>query len=100
LIDELHQDIELGSNELIRLVAAADGLELTTDGSKNTRHFSNTLFNIMRGGIFDLNYTIDKSDFAKYLEAANKELFQKKSNALNPLQEPIPVGGITGAIKS
>jgi hypothetical protein len=100
LINELHQDIELGSNELIRLVAAADGLELTADGSKNTRHFSNTLFNIMRGGIFDLNYTIDKSDFAKYLEAANKELFQKKSNVLNPLQEQFQLGELQELLKA
>ncbi|MDA8763028.1 hypothetical protein N9M92_02245 [Flavobacteriaceae bacterium] len=87
LIEKLHHDINLGSDELIRLVAAADGLQLTADGPKNTRHFSNTLFNIMRGGIFDLNYTIEKGDFSQYLEAANKKLFQKKSSVLNQLDE-------------
>jgi hypothetical protein len=87
LINELNHDIDFGSDELIRLVAAADGLQLSADGPKNTRHFSNTLFNIMRGGIFDFNFTIEKADFIQYLETANKELFLKKSNTLNQLED-------------
>ena len=87
LVNELNQDIQYGSEELIRLVAAADGLQLTANGSKNTRHFSNTLFNIMRGGIFDYNYTINKDDFSKYLFGANKELHQKKLDLLGQLEE-------------
>ena len=87
LVNELNQDIQYGSEELIRLVAAADGLQLTANGSKNTRHFSNTLFNIMRGGIFDYNYTINKDDFSKYLFGANKKLHQKKLDFLGQLEE-------------
>ena len=87
LSESLNQDIVLGSEELIRLVAAADGLQITADGPRNTRHFSNTLFNIMRGGIFDFNYTIEKSHFSKYLAAANKELYQNKIEGLKQLDE-------------
>ena len=87
LVNELNQDIQYGSEGLVRLVAAADGLQLTANGSKNTRHFSNTLFNIMRGGIFDYNYTINKDDFSKYLFGANKELHQKKLDLLGQLEE-------------
>ena len=87
LVNKLNQDIHFGSEELIRLVAAADGLQLTADGPRNTRHFSNTLFNIMRGGIFDYNYTLEKADFSKYLFGANKELHQKKSNLIDQLEE-------------
>ena len=87
LFNDLNQDIEYGSQELLRLVAASDGLQMTGDGLRNTRHFSNTLFNIMRGGIFDFNYTIEKTDLAKYLFGANKELYFKKINFLNQLNE-------------
>ncbi|MEC9195840.1 MAG: hypothetical protein VYD13_04535 [Bacteroidota bacterium] len=87
LVNELNQDIQYGSEGLVRLVAAADGLQLTANGSRNTRHFSNTLFNIMRGGIFDYNYTINKDDFSKYLFGANKELHQKKIDLLGQLEE-------------
>ena len=87
LVNELNQDIQYGSEGLVRLVAAADGLQLTANGSRNTRHFSNTLFNIMRGGIFDYNYTINKDDFSKYLFGANKKLHQKKLDFLGQLEE-------------
>ena len=94
LDEELHKDIHFGSEELIRLVAAADGLQLTANGPRNTRHFSNTLFNIMRGGIFDFNYTIEKSDFLKYLAGANKEHYQNKSDVLAQLEDEFDLGTI------
>jgi hypothetical protein len=52
----VQEDIELGSKKLMELNAASDGVQLTADKLMNTRHFSNTLFNIMRGGIFDDGY--------------------------------------------
>ena len=53
----------------------------------NTRHFANTLFNIMRGGIFDDGYEMEKWDFIKYLEKANKKVFKKKGALLEALTE-------------
>ncbi len=61
---------------------ASDGMQLTADKLRNTRHFSNTLFNIMRGGIFDDGYQIEKWDFVKYIENANKKVFKKKEDLL------------------
>lgn len=52
LIDE---EVENGTQNLIKLVASADGLQSTDDNLKDARHYSNVLFNIMRGGIFDDN---------------------------------------------
>jgi hypothetical protein len=51
----IKENIESGTKQLIQLNAGADGLQLTADGLKDTRHFFNGLFNIMRGGIFDNN---------------------------------------------
>ncbi len=79
LVDE---DIELGTKQLVDLNAAADGLQLTADTLRNTRHFANTLFNIMRGGIFDNNYQIEKADFVKYISKANKKVFKKKEDLI------------------
>ncbi|MEL4455802.1 hypothetical protein [Lutimonas vermicola] len=83
----VQEDIELGSRNLLELNAAADGVQLTADKLMNTRHFSNTLFNIMRGGIFDDGYKIEKWDFVKYLEVANKKVFKKKEELLHNLPE-------------
>lgn len=83
----INQDIEAGTQELLQLVGAADGLQLTNDRRGNVRHFANTMFNIMRGGIFDDNYTIDKSDFLAYFQKANKEVFGEKKVALSAFEE-------------
>ncbi len=83
----VQEDIELGSKKLLELNAASDGIQLTADQLMNTRHFSNTLFNIMRGGIFDDGYQIEKWDFVDYIEVANKKIFKKKEELLENLPE-------------
>jgi len=81
------QDIEQGTQRLISLNAAADALQLSKDRLRDTRHFSNSLFNIMRGGIFDANYQIEQQDFAKYIAQANKEVAAACSEILEKLPE-------------
>lgn len=85
LFNVVQHDIELGTKRLLELNAASDGIQLTADKLRNMRHFSNTLFNIMRGGIFDDNYQIEKSDFIKYIEKANKKVHKKKEYLLTQL---------------
>ncbi|GAA4811019.1 hypothetical protein [Litoribaculum gwangyangense] len=87
LFEIVQTDINTGTRRLINLTAASDGLQFTADSLINTRHFSNTLFNIMRGGIFDDGYNIEKQDFTKYLAKANKSLFSTKEEQLNTLPE-------------
>jgi hypothetical protein len=87
IIELINQDIELGTKKLIALNASSDALQLTNDNLRDTRHFANTLFNIMRGGIFDFNYQIEKQDFLKYIEKGNKLVFQKAEKNLNQLPE-------------
>ncbi len=87
LIALVQEDIQLGSKQLLELNGAADGVQLTADKLQNTRHFANTLFNIMRGGIFDDNYQIEKSDFKKYMANANKKVYKKKVEILEQLPE-------------
>ena len=84
---QIDQDIESGTQELLQLVGAADGLQLTNDRRGNVRHFANTMFNIMRGGIFNDNYTIEKGDLLAYFQKANKEVFKEKETALSALKE-------------
>ncbi|MBL7852836.1 MAG: hypothetical protein JNL17_00445 [Cyclobacteriaceae bacterium] len=76
------QDIAEGTRKLIQLNAAADGLQFTADGLRDTRHFANVMFNIMRGGIFDNNYQIDRKDFQSYLAKANKQVAEWHARAL------------------
>jgi len=81
----VQEDVARGSRHLLKFNGAADGIQLTGDKLRNTRHFANTLFNIMRGGIFDHNYEIEKSDFLKYLQKANTALYQKEAAKLKEI---------------
>ena len=83
----VQEDIDNGTKNLINLVGAADGLQVTADTLTNTRHFANTMFNIMRGGIFDDDYNIEKIDFVKYLANANKNVFENKQEHLQSLPD-------------
>ncbi len=87
LENQISEDINLGTQNLIALNATSDGLQFTADKRKDTRHFANVLFNIMRGGIFDDNYTIEKTYFANYIAKANKVLFKNEASFLNKLPE-------------
>ncbi|MGB3607951.1 hypothetical protein [Psychroserpens sp.] len=91
LVKAIQDDIDHGSKRLIELNASADGLQLTADQQKDTRHFANTLFNIMRGGIFDDNYNIEKWDFKNYLSHANKKVFAKSEQILKELPDVFSV---------
>lgn len=86
-LEELKSSVKQGTQQLIALVGASDGLQLTSDSARNTRHFANTMFNIMRGGIFDNNYTIEKEDFSAYIENANHKVFFKRSKLINKLPQ-------------
>ncbi|MFM7856831.1 MAG: hypothetical protein ACKO96_34115, partial [Flammeovirgaceae bacterium] len=84
---KVKQDVLHGTQKLIQLGAAADGLQFTADSLRDTRHFANTMFNIMRGGIFDDNYQIEKNDFVAYLGKANKGVAERYAKVVDALSE-------------
>ncbi|MEM6515670.1 MAG: hypothetical protein AAF688_05765 [Bacteroidota bacterium] len=79
---ELQEDIDYGTKQLVMLNAGADAIQLSSDSLRDARHFSNTLFNIMRGGIFDNNYQIEKWDFKNYIKKANSKVFEEVKSKL------------------
>ncbi|WP_460218637.1 hypothetical protein [Psychroserpens sp. MEBiC05023] len=91
LTSAVQNDIDNGTRRLIELNASADGIQLTADSQRDTRHFANTLFNIMRGGIFDDNYNIETWDFKNYLQNANRNAFENATSILNELPEVFSV---------
>lgn len=80
LVKLLEQDEKLGTKKLLELVAKADGLQLTADKLSTGRHFSNVLFNIMRGGVFEDNYEVDIIDLKEYVSSINKKVFEKHAD--------------------
>lgn len=87
LNSEIEADINHGTEKLVDLNASADGLQYSSDELRDIRHFSNTMYNIMRGGIFDYNYQIERRDFKTYIKKANSHVFKKFESEINSLGE-------------
>lgn len=87
LNEKLLKDIQLGTERLIQLISSSDGIQYTADDRKNNRHFANTLFNVMRGGIFDNNYFIGKLDFISYFKKANSHTYAQFRTFLEGLPD-------------
>ncbi|MDD4969012.1 MAG: hypothetical protein PHT07_06245 [Paludibacter sp.] len=85
----LEENIAKGTATLISIVAQADGIQETDDENDNARHFSNVLFNTMRGGIYSENYTVYAADFIRHVKHFNVKVWDKNIDFLNSLPESI-----------
>jgi hypothetical protein len=100
LLNKVMDDVQLGSHNLSLLIASADGLQRSSDILVDARHRSNVLFNIMRGGVPDHNYQIEKNDFSNYLRRANNALFENSRGFLSALPEVFDVFALSKALHS
>ncbi len=89
VLAELNQDIEKNSFDLMKIVASADGLQVSGDRLSTAHHFSNVLFNTMRGGIFTENYAVEKADLLDFIGIHNKTILQEQSDFFDNLPEKI-----------
>ena len=81
----LEENITKGSDSLVSMVSQADGIQQTADQNDMARHFSNVLFNTMRGGIYRDNYVVYTVDFIQHIQLFNKKILDKYREFLNSL---------------
>jgi len=72
--DQVEHDVHSGTRRLLRLAGGADGCQLSSDALVTARHFSNTVFNIMRGGTFFNAYCLPVDDFLAFVGSWNRPL--------------------------
>lgn len=89
ILEDLEADISKGDHNLKKLVFDADGFQCTANEKVGYRHFSNTLYNIMRGGIYADGYEIDREDFKEFVGKWNKEVYTKQLDFMSGLPETI-----------
>jgi hypothetical protein len=70
----IEQDIDFSTFNLQKIVTNADGIQVSEKLNASAHHFSNVLFNIMRGGIFAHSYWIDKSDLLEFISTHQRGL--------------------------
>jgi hypothetical protein len=85
----LEDDIRKGTEALVAIVAASDGLQLSEDPLSCSRHFSNTLFNVMRGGIPHDPYLVGKADLLSFLEVHHPGISQQHARLFASLPEKV-----------
>lgn len=93
--EQILADVQKGTENLKRMVAMSDGYQATNDEICYARHYTNTLFNIMRGGIFINNYQVDKADFKLYLWQINRLLSKEYEHWLDSLPEEFSYDELT-----
>jgi hypothetical protein len=90
-------DVQHGTEELRRIVARADGLQLTARPLGCARHYSNTLFNLMRGGVFNDGYTLDTRDLLAFVKNANGDVASRHATFFRHLPRTMLYGRMVAA---
>ena len=89
LYDQVVVDVRKNKDDLRRKIGMADGIQLSNDRYGTGRHYSNVLFNIMRGGVFGEQYDINTNDFKAHIENMNRPGYARLKSALRELPSQI-----------
>lgn len=85
LLKKVLQAVEKEQKGLRARIAMADGLQLTGDKTASDHHFSNALYNCLRGGTFINGYTCDRDDFITFLKRNNRTVASLLEKQLHQL---------------
>ncbi len=96
----IEQSIQLGSDALARIMARGDSLQLTNEENVSVHHYANTLFNNLRGGVFDNQYMLSSEDFLATLRTFNIEVYLRHKQALSQLPEHIHITNMRPLIQT
>jgi hypothetical protein len=89
LSDAIERDIAMNNANLEKIVASADGLQVSKDRMCCAHHFANVMFNVMRGGIFADQYRIHSFDFIEFVSKRNCAALSKNPEFFSGLPSEI-----------
>ena len=76
---EILASVAAGSDALAKIMASADGFQVTAEEPVSEHHYANVLFNVLRGGIFDDQYNVSSRDFRRTIRLFNNPVFERNS---------------------
>lgn len=91
LTQELEADIAANQASLRRIVASADGLQLSNSPIYDAHHFANVMFNVMRGGIFADHYWVTAADFIDFVSVRNRSVLQANADFFAALPQRLQI---------
>ncbi len=92
--------IEQGSDELARIMASGDGFQITDEENVTAHHYANVLFNILRGGVFDEQYTISSRDFVGSVRLFNRGVHERNEELLEGLPNKLDFRSLLATVKN
>ncbi len=81
----VEDDVRDGTDRLRSLVGSSDGFQATADSLTTARHYSNVLFNVMRGGVFDDGYVVDREDLITFIRSFNRSIAEQYEDVFEHL---------------
>jgi len=93
------ESVNCGTDELARIVAAADGFQATNEEAVTAHHYANVLFNVLRGGIFDDQYKISTVDFVKSVRHFDMPVYRRHGALLGQLDKTMSSGDLLSAVR-
>jgi hypothetical protein len=85
LVAAVDEDVSAGSDRLRAIVGSSDGLQATGDELTSVRHYTNVLFNVMRGGVFADGYHVDRGDLRAFIDSFNRKIADESEAAFDDL---------------
>jgi hypothetical protein len=95
----IQQSIAQGDNELASILARADGFQLVNEEAVGVHHYANTLFNVLRGGIFSDQYNITKTDFVQNIKHFNVQVYARHIEFFNGLAQNVSVTDLLNQVE-
>ena len=91
LLAALEPDIEKNNENLEKIVASADGLQVSNDPLCTAHHFANVMFNVMRGGVFVNEYRVHTPDFINFVSVRNRKILFDNSEFFSGLPDEMTI---------
>ncbi len=90
-VAEISDDIHASEQTFVGIVSSSDGIQCGSNMRRCNRHLSNTVYNVMRGGIPLENYRIHADDFGKHVANFNRETYNRHRSFLTNLPSVLSV---------
>ena len=87
--ESLANSIQDAGDENIRIMASCDALQVTAEEIVSVHHYANVLFNVLRGGYFKYQYSIDTLDYVRNINHFNHKTYSRHRDSLDALKPDI-----------
>ncbi|NNC74775.1 MAG: hypothetical protein HKN93_04610, partial [Acidimicrobiia bacterium] len=89
---EVDASLVEATRHLEQIMAPADAMQRTGDRVATAHHFSNTTYNVFRGGVPLDGYTISRTRFAQFVHERNRAVADRHTGWLDTLPEEFDHG--------